>query len=541
VLRIDPYEFLYPFLQSWPSPSRSAETVVVRREGDSVLFLNELRHRRGVELAFRLPLNRPGLPSALAVTGEPRIIEGVDYRGVPVLAAVRPLPDSPWFLVTKVDIEEIYAPIRERAWLTTLVASLLILTAGAVLGFWWKHRASAFYRQQLESQRERETLARQEAEVRSRLAAIVESSGDAIIGIAPDRRVTSWNPGAERLYGYQAEEVIGRPISFLVPEERRGEVYEVMNRVLLGEWAAGYETVRLRKDGSPVQVSVTVSPVKDNSGAIVGISTIARDITEQKRSEAERARLLELEKAARLEAEAASRMKDEFLATVSHELRTPLEPILGWAYSLLHDDLDAETTAEALESIERNARVQASLVEDLLDVSRFDAGKLRLDMTTLDVAAPVRAALDGVRTTAKAREIRLELVVENGPRRVRGDVNRLQQVMWNLLSNALKFTHDGGRIDVRVRSDGDCVEISVADTGQGIEPEFLPRVFDRFTQADSSPTRKQRGLGLGLTIVRQLVELHGGEVRAESRGAGQGATFTVRLPSLADVHAAELQ
>jgi PAS domain S-box-containing protein len=230
------------------------------------------------------------------------------------------------------------------------------------------------------------------------------------------------------------------------------------------------------------------------------------------------------------EAQRANRMKDEFLATVSHELRTPLNSMLGWARMLRTGRLDSAHSLRALETIERNAKAQAQIIEDLLDISRIISGKLRLDMRAVDVVAVIEAAVDSVRLAAEAKGIRIQRALDTGAGPILGDPDRLQQVIWNLLSNAIKFTHKGGRIQVRLERINSHVEITVSDTGVGIEPEFLPRVFERFQQGDSSSTRKHGGLGLGLAIVSQLVELHGGTVEVESQGRNQGSTFRVALP-----------
>ena len=239
--------------------------------------------------------------------------------------------------------------------------------------------------------------------------------------------------------------------------------------------------------------------------------------------------------ASRLEALQASQLKDEFLATLSHELRTPMTPILGWAQILQRSSQDPAKVLQAAEVIERNARAQNRIVDDLLDMSRIISGKVRLDVRLVDLASIVEAALDTVSAAAEARGIRLEKDLEPVLRRVRADPHRLQQVLWNLLSNAIKFTGSGGLVSISVRRAGANVEIAVRDTGMGIAPAFLPHVFERFRQADSSNTRQHAGLGLGLAIVKELVELHGGSVRAQSAGSGQGSTFTVSLPAAAPV------
>jgi signal transduction histidine kinase/ActR/RegA family two-component response regulator len=244
----------------------------------------------------------------------------------------------------------------------------------------------------------------------------------------------------------------------------------------------------------------------------------------------ERQRLLVREQVARAEAESANRLKDEFLATVSHELRTPLTAIIGWSHMLRDGKLDKATVARAIETIERNARSQAQLVEDILDVSRVVTGKLRLKIEPVDASSVINAAIDAVQLAADAKNIRLEVTLDPSARHVAGDAARLQQVVWNLLSNAIKFTPASGRVEVRLERAGSHVQIRVSDTGEGVSPDFLPFIFDRFRQADGTSTRRHGGLGLGLAIVRHLVELHGGTVRADSDGEGHGATFTISLP-----------
>ncbi|HEY6138121.1 MAG TPA: PAS domain-containing sensor histidine kinase [Thermoanaerobaculia bacterium] len=258
------------------------------------------------------------------------------------------------------------------------------------------------------------------------------------------------------------------------------------------------------------------------------------EIVERKRAEAERAALLLREQDARREAEQANRLKDEFLATVSHELRTPLVAIVGWSQMLRGNHVDPANARHALEVIERSAKVQAQLIEDLLDISRIISGKLRLDVQPIDPARPIEAAIDVVRPAASAKKIELRAALDPDAGQIRADPDRLQQVVWNLLSNAIKFTPAGGRVSIALQRVESQIHITVADTGAGISAEFLPYVFDRFRQADSSSSRTWGGLGLGLAIVRHVTELHGGTVTAESAGPGQGATFTVKLPVVVD-------
>ncbi len=380
--------------------------------------------------------------------------------------------------------------------------------------------------------------------VSRRLAAIVDNSDDAIIGKDLNSIVTSWNQGAKRIFGYTAGEMIGTSIKRLIPPDRQGEEDEILARLRRGERFDHFETIRITKDGRQIHVSLTISPIKDASGKVVGASKIARDITDRKLAEAalkeaqseaetanaEKASLLASEKIARTEAERASRMKDEFLATLSHELRTPLNAVLGWATVLgSKKHLDRELS-QGLEAIDRNVRVQAQIIDDLLDMSRIISGKVRLDVQQIDLATVLLESVDTMRTSASGKGVRLQTVIDPLNASVSGDPNRLQQVFWNLLSNAIKFTPKGGRVQVLLERVDSHVEVTVIDTGEGIAPDFLPYIFDRFQQADASTTRRHGGLGLGLAIVKNLVELHGGTVRAKSGGLGKGATFIVNLP-----------
>ncbi|MDQ2641888.1 MAG: ATP-binding protein [Pseudomonadota bacterium] len=552
---------------------------------------------------------------------------------------------------------------------------------------------------------------------RALLAAIIAGSEDAIVSKSLQGVVTSWNAAAERLFGWTAEEMVGASILRVIPEALRHEEAAILAKVRGGERIERYETTRVRKDGTQFDVSLTISPIRDASGDIVGASKIAHDITERRRADAalvalaeeghaletlrkvgrsvasefdlntivqrvtdaateisgatcgaffehlhgqtehpwrlyatsgaghaecegfptpadfpegfrgdasvrsddirvdprfagaaaattsgglsvcsylampvtsktgqligglflghgergrfndraerlvagiasqaaiaidnsrlvqalkerestlsqllsERERILQSERTARAEAERLGHLKDEFLATLSHELRTPLNAVQGWTHLLLRGP-STEQQKEALVVIDRNVRAQSRIIGDLLDMSRIISGKIALEVQALQLHQVIQAAVDTVRQTAEARSIRINTLLDTSIGFVRGDPNRLQQALWNLLTNAIKFTPAGGRIQVVLERVNSHVEISVEDTGIGIRQDFLPYIFDRFRQADSSTTRRFGGLGLGLSIVKNLVELHGGNVRVKSRGENQGSTFIVALP-----------
>jgi signal transduction histidine kinase/CheY-like chemotaxis protein len=285
-----------------------------------------------------------------------------------------------------------------------------------------------------------------------------------------------------------------------------------------------------RHDGQYRWVVDNGVPQHAADGTLTGYIGSALDITERKEAEVERQNALVAEQAARAEAERVSRMKDEFMATLSHELRTPLNAILGWSHLIGSGHLGAEETRQGIETIERNARLQTQLIEDLLDMSRIISGKIRLDVQRVDLMSVIEAAVEAVRPAAEAKEIRLHKVLDSLPAPMTGDPGRLQQVLWNLLSNSVKFTPKGGRVQVLLERIDSHIEITVSDNGQGIRPEFLPHVFERFRQEDASTTRRHGGLGLGLGIAKNLVELHGGTIHAKSPGEGHGATFVVSLP-----------
>ena len=367
-----------------------------------------------------------------------------------------------------------------------------------------------------------------------------------IVTTDSDLNVVEWNNWMQEHTGKRAHEVIGRNLLELFPEliERRldrhykwaleGQV-RVLSHALHG-YLISMPVVSGEHGYPEMQQAVRISPLS-HEGRVIGTLTIIEDVTERVAREAElqaqieaRTRLLASEKFARSEAERANRLKDEFLATISHELRNPLNAIMGWAHMLRLGKLNQANIERAVETIYRNAKSQSQLVADLLDVSRIISGKLRLDVRTVDLIYIVNAAIDSIRPAAEAKGIRLQTILDPAAGPISGDADRLQQIVWNLLTNACKFTPKNGTIKVKVQRVDSHVEIVVSDSGVGISREFLPFVFDRFRQADASTTRIHGGLGLGLSIVRQLVDLHGGSVSVESGGEGKGATFTITLP-----------
>jgi PAS domain S-box-containing protein len=519
--------------------------------------------------------------------------------------------------------------------------------------------AQLYEREQAEADR-----ARQASEiVARRLAAIIESSDDAIVSKDLNGVIRSWNKGAERVFGYTEDEVVGRSITILIPADRQIEEQRILERIRRGERVEHFETLRRCKDGRTIDISLTISPIKNDKGEIIGASKIARDITgskeseerlrralefdetvmlsmgeglytldsegrvtfmnpaaqrlfgwtlnemlgrkmhdvthhsrpdgslfpasecaslavlkegrvlaefedvfirkdgsffnvvysasplrgngqitgvvvvfrdisDRKQAEAERARLLQAEREARAEAEKANQLKDEFLATLSHELRNPLNVVIGYSEILRRSDGSQthEFVVKAAETIRRNALAQSQLVSDLLDLSRLQMGKLSLNRQPASLSTIIKDAVDTVRDEANAKSVSVEIDLDPEVLVVEGDPVRLGQIAWNLLNNAIKFTPAAGTVRVSLTGENNDALLVVEDSGQGIAPEFLPHVFEIFRQADASIARKQGGMGIGLALVRQLAELHGGSVKAESEGVGQGARFAVRIP-----------
>lgn len=366
-----------------------------------------------------------------------------------------------------------------------------------------------------------------------KLVTLVENSSDFIAIATLEGQALFVNEAGQKLVGLDGINSVTRTkvSEYFMPEDRDYFQQNILPTVFQdGRWEGDFRFRHFKSFGA-IAVHCNFFTIKNKQMQPIAIATVSRDITERfLRLEKERSQLLEREHAARIQAETANRLKDEFLATLSHELRSPLNAMLGWVQMLRRGTLDAASSQRALETIERNARVQNQLIEDLLDVSRIITGKLRLEVRPVSLVSVISAVIETVRPAAEAKAIELVSVIDPDAGLVAGDSNRLQQVVWNLVFNAIKFTEEGGRVLLQLERINSHVEIIVSDTGQGIPAEVLPHVFERFCQADSSSSRAHTGLGLGLAIVRQLVELHGGTVIADSQGLGLGSTFTVRLP-----------
>jgi PAS domain S-box-containing protein len=361
--------------------------------------------------------------------------------------------------------------------------------------------------------------------ISQRLAAIVDSSDDAIVGKDLNSTVTSWNAGAERIFGYSASEMIGTSIMRLIPADHQEEEYQILSRIRRGERVDPIETVRVGKDGRLIDVSITVSPIKDSAGNVVGASKVGRDISERKRAEE---RLRE----AKISAERANQAKDHFLAVLSHELRTPLAPALAAASYLAEQPEFPPHLREEVTAIRRNVQFEARLIDDLLDLTRITRGKLQLHPEAVDAHRLVQNALTIVHEDAARKGLNVVTDLSAKEHHVWADPIRIQQVFWNLLNNAVKFTPQGGLITIRTSNNEERFTFEITDTGVGIEQEHQARIFNAFEQGEVSTIRQFGGLGLGLTISQTLLKLHAGTISVQSEGRNRGARFTVTLDAL---------
>lgn len=381
---------------------------------------------------------------------------------------------------------------------------------------------------------ERVAMRRELQESEEMFRATFDQAAIGIAHIQPDGRLLRVNQTLCSLLGYTRAELLELNFRELTHPADRAADLGLMHRLLAAE-ISNYtlETRYVSKKGSLVWVNLTASFVRGGNGAVKYVVGIVEDITARKEVDIERERLIERERAARETAEAHNRAKDDFLSVVTHELRSPLNAILGYTRLIGFGDSDPDQVQQYCETIERAARTQQRLIDDLLDTARIINGKLRIEALPCDLWLVLEEALSVVKPAADAKGIALISRLSSPQQIVIGDPSRLQQVFWNLLQNAIKFTPGGGRVELRMEQAGQYVNITVTDNGKGIEPEFLPAVFDRFSQNDMSHARRHGGLGLGLALVKQLVELHGGEIEAASEGSGRGAVFSVRLPLLA--------
>ncbi len=531
VLRIDPTTYLYPFIKRWPLPSRTAETLLIRRDGNDVLYLNELKFQKNTTLNLRIHLSSKNIPSVMAVLGREGIMEGLDYRGMPVIAVLRSIPDSPWFLEARIDPVEVFAPLAERLRLIVILISVLLLGAGTGLALLWRRQQVNFYKEQVE-------IDQKLLESQANLQAITVSARDAILMMDDQGRLTFWNPAAERIFGYNRSEVIGASLHDLIAPQRFHEAHHAAFPGFLrtGRGAAIGQTIELqglRKEGLEITVSLSLSAVQVRG--VWHAVGILRDISEQKAAENEMKRLLEeLQQANQranqlaVEAQAANIAKSQFLANMSHEIRTPMNGVIGMIGLLLGTDLSAEQRRYA-ETVRLSGEALLEVINDILDFSKIEADKLELETIDFDLRATIEDAAELL--AMRAHEKNLEFICRVDPEVqtfLRGDPGRLRQILINLGSNAIKFTARG-EVIIEVKFDSQStdrikIRVEVRDTGIGIPAAKIGLLFNAFQQVDASTTRRFGGTGLGLAISKRLVEAMGGKIGIDSV-EGRGTTF----------------
>ena len=665
-------EFILPFIQTWPTPSPSAETLLVRREGNEVVFINELRHIKDSAFKLRRPLSKHTLPAAMAAQGKTGVVEGFDYRGVPVLAALRTIPDFNWFLIAKVDVEEVHAPLRRLAFIIAMISAILIGLTGISIALFWNRQQAGFYRRQLQAEEERSKLMRQ-------MSLLLESTGEGIYGIDLKGCCTFINSAAAKMTGYDPEDLLGRNMHAMIHHHRpdgtpypendcpifeafkTGQGARVDNEVLwrrdgasfpasysshpiidegiiqgavvvfsdISEHKAvreelqklhravedsnvmiiitdkdgtieyvnpcfttvsGYnrkeamgKTPRIlmsgyhseeffkdfwdtissgdlwrgefcnrKKNGDIIWQDASVSPIRNDREEITHFVAIQEDITEKKH-------IIEELWEAKVKAEAATRAKSEFLSNMSHELRTPLNAIIGFSQVLQKQHFGplTEKQTDYTKNILESGKHLLALINDIIDLAKVEAGKADLKLSSMMVSDVLENSLVMIKEKALKHAIHLVLDIPDELKEIvmLADEVKTKQIMFNLLSNAVKFTPDGGEIRVSARivdwrlsiddlkkSEGSTekkstidnqqstIEVSVADSGIGIDPEDQEQIFEDFYQVYSQATGKIPGTGLGLPLTRRLVELQGGRIRVESDGAGRGSTFSFTLP-----------
>jgi len=518
-------------LQALSDEQASALSAVIDAVSDGVIMSD----RMGVQRCNPRALALLGAGSVSELQTSPgnwvrRCALRRERHGPPMAAADTPLRVA---LAGRCDIQDLWVTqIGSKVDVALHCVALPILVGGRVEGsvviLSDLNQSSQLRDKQRDLSRVQDVLQARDAELR----ALVEGVRDyAIYTLDTAGRVSSWHPGAESMMGYSAEEAIGSHFERLFTDEDCAlgrPAFELAQAVRHREFKC--EGQRMRKNGSTFDAAVVLTAFRGAHGEELGFLKLTQDITARLTQQREREEMLANALAARTAAAHASQAKSDFLATVSHELRTPLSAMLGWAQVLQRGEVDAATMRHGLAAISRNARLQGQFIEDLLDMGRIEAGQLRLDRQRMDLGGVLAAAIDSALPTATVKGVGLRTISSPGSHWMWGDAARLQQVAANLLNNAIKFTPQGGQVSVSLTQAHDQLQLSVGDSGEGIEADFLPGMFDRFRQQDGSSTRRHGELGLGLTIVSHLVELHGGTVRADSPGSGQGATFIVTLP-----------
>ena len=520
LLRIDPYEYLYPLIQSWPTPSPSAETVLIRREGDNVVFLNELRHRKGTALALKLSLSSERLPAAMAARGIQGVVKGIDYRGVPVLAVLRAVPDSPWFVVAKIDLAEVYAPMRERAWIAIILGGVFIISAGISIILLWRHQRLQLALEQSQAELQVEAAL---ARLRRRNALILTSAGDGIFGLDPQGNYTFVNPAAAKMLRYETEELVGKHGHTVCHHSKAGggpyleEECPIYAAYRDGSIHHVVDEYFWRKDGTGFPVEYTSTPIMDN-GKLTGAVVTFKDVTERKQIEEERIKAGKLESIGIL------------AGGIAHDFNNILTAVLGNITLARLNSKQGDRAYGLLMEAEKASIKAKSLTQQLLTFARGGAPVRKVMPITMLIKEAAAFAARGSGTQCV-------FFIPDDLRAVDVDEGQIRQVVTNLVLNAVQAMPEGGTVEVQAENTivspgdllllrpGEYVKVSVKDHGIGIPKEYLSKIFDPYF------TTKQKGTGLGLTICYSIVRNHGGYIGVESE-TGVGTTVYFYLPAV---------
>ena len=500
-------------INKWPTPSKTAETLIVRQEGNETVFLNELKFQKNRALNLRRPLTDLNLPAVQAALGKKEFMEGVDYRGVPVKAYVCPIPNSPWFLVARIDTSEVYAPLREWFWAIIIFVIVLLIGLGTSIGLIWRNQRSKFYKERYQS-----------TEDLLKLSRAVEQSPVSIIITDTKGDIEYINPKVTEVTGYQFAELYGKNSRIFSTAEKSKSEYKILwDTITSGkEWRGEFHNKK--KNGELYWELASISPIINEKRKITHYLAVREDITEQKKN-------LDELVAAKEKAEEANRLKSNFLANMSHELRTPMIGILGYA-NILSSELKEPEQIEMTDAILKSGSRLTDTLNSILDLSRIESNKLDINLIPVNLLEILDESVNLYKPIAYSKGLYLNYSFSQKPVYIKSDKEILSRVFNNLINNAIKFTHNGG-VTIKIfppKNDSDkYIAVDIIDTGIGIPKEFNEVIFEPFRQVSDGFSRKFEGSGLGLSITKKFVELLAGSISFEST-PGEGSTFTILFP-----------